>query len=75
MQQNKLLVLVAEMLGAVRIPRIPSIHLLDLRNIQVLFKLIYVLHGQATYLFISDLKARGFLWNILVMYFLGLKSL
>ena len=34
-----------------------------------------LLFGQATYQFISDLKARGFLWNILVMYFLGLKSL
>jgi len=37
--------------------------------------LLLLLHVQATYLFISDLKARGFLWNILVMYFLGLKSL
>ena len=37
--------------------------------------LLLLLHGQATYQFTSDLKYRGFLWNILVIYFLGLKSL
>ena len=35
----------------------------------------FLLSGQATYQFTSDLKARGFLWNILLLYFLGLKSL
>jgi len=35
----------------------------------------FLLSGQATYLPTSDLKARGFLWSILLLYFLGLKSL
>ena len=37
--------------------------------------LLLLLSGQATYLPTSDLKARGFLWSILLLYFLGLKSL
>ena len=37
--------------------------------------LLLLLSGQATYLPTSDLKARGFLWSTLLLYFLGLKSL